>query len=136
MGSITATGAVIIGLLAGLVPYLACTSLKAWLKYDDALDTFGVHAVGGTIGTIMAGVLATTEANPNLGNGPIAALVGHSLWIEQLKAGGLVLLWSVGATLVLAKLTGWVMGGLRVDAETESAGLDVAEHGEEGYILD
>jgi len=135
-GFVTAGSAVLIGLVAGAATFAACNFLKARFGYDDSLDTFGVHAVGGTIGTVLAGVLATPEVNPNLGNGPIAALVGHSLWIEQLKAGGLVLLWSVGATLVLAKLTGWVMGGLRVDAETESAGLDVAEHGEEGYILD
>ncbi len=135
-GFVTAGSAVLIGLVAGAATFFACNTLKAKFGYDDSLDTFGVHAVGGTIGTILAGVFATTAANPNLGVGPIADLVGRSLWLEQLKAGGLVLGWSVLATLVLAKLTGWVVGGLRVDPEIECAGLDVAEHGEEGYILD
>jgi Amt family ammonium transporter len=135
-GFVTAGNAVLIGLVAGGATYFACNFIKSKFRYDDSLDTFGVHAVGGTIGTILAGVFATASVNPNLGVGPIAALVGRSLWLEQLKAGGLVLLWSVGSTLVLAKVVGWVMGGLRVDVETETVGLDVAEHGEEGYILD
>ncbi len=135
-GFVTAGSAVLIGLVAGAATFFACNTLKTRFGYDDSLDTFGVHAVGGTIGTIFAGVFATTAANPNLGAASIAALVGHSLWLEQIKAGGLVLVWSVGATLVLAKVVGWVMGGLRVDPEVETAGLDVAEHGEEGYILD
>jgi ammonium transporter, Amt family len=135
-GFVTAGSAVLIGLIAGAATFFACNTIKARFGYDDSLDTFGVHAVGGTIGTVLAGVFATSAANPNLGVGAIAGLVGHALWIEQLKAGGLVLVWSVGATLVLAKVAGWIVGGLRVDPETETAGLDVAEHGEEGYILD
>lgn len=135
-GFVTAGNAVLIGLVAGAGTFFACSTLKSKFGYDDSLDTFGVHAVGGTIGTILAGVFATSAVNPNLGAGPIAALVGNSLWLEQLKAGGLILAWSVGATIVLAKFTGWVVGGLRVDGETERAGLDVAEHGEEGYIFD
>ncbi len=135
-GFVTAGHAVLIGLVAGAATFFACNTLKAKFGYDDSLDTFGVHAVGGTIGTLLAGVFATTAANPNLGVGPIADLVGRTLWLEQLKAGGLVLGWSVLATLVLAKVTGWAVGGLRVDPEIERAGLDVAEHGEEGYILD
>lgn len=135
-GFVTAGHAVFIGLVAGAATYFACNFIKAKFRYDDSLDTFGVHAVGGTIGTVLAGVFATVSVNPNLGVGPIAALVGRSLWVEQLKAGGLVLAWSVGATLVLAKVVGWSLGSLRVDAEVETVGLDVAEHGEEGYILD
>ena len=54
------------GVLAGVIPYLACTKLKALLKYDDALDTFGVHAVGGTMGAFLTGVLATADVNANL----------------------------------------------------------------------
>src|SRR6185503_13025541 len=65
-GFVTSTGAVFIGVLAGVVPYLACTKLKALLKYDDALDTFGVHGVGGTLGALVTGFLATPEANANL----------------------------------------------------------------------
>ena len=62
-GFVNANGAVIIGLLAGSVPFLACTWLKNIFKYDDALDTFGVHGVGGTLGALMTGILATTDVN-------------------------------------------------------------------------
>jgi len=135
-GFVTAGTAILIGLVAGAATYFACNHLKSFFKYDDSLDTFGVHAVGGTIGTLLAGIFATTAANPNLANGPIAALVGKTLWLEQLKAGGIVLVWSVGATFVIAKLVGWVCGGLRVDGDDETLGLDLAEHGEEGYIIE
>ena len=64
-GFVNATGAVIIGVLAGAVPFLACTKLKAIFQYDDALDTFGVHAVGGTLGALMTGFLATADVNAN-----------------------------------------------------------------------
>jgi Amt family ammonium transporter len=89
--------------------------------------------VGGTLGTILAGVFATTEANPNLAAPRIQALVGHSLWIEQLKAGAVVLLWSVVATAAIVWLLKMVMGSIRASAETETVGLDLSEHGEEGY---
>ena len=135
-GFVTAGNAVLIGLTAGAATYLACNYLKAKFKYDDSLDTFGVHAVGGTIGTVFAGVFASVSVNPNLANGPIAALVGHGLWLEQLKAGGLVLAWSVTATIAIAKVVDFAFSGLRVTEEEESQGLDVAEHGEEGYIIE
>src|SRR5512138_607052 len=65
-GFVTTTGAVIIGLVAGLIPFLACWKLKSAAGYDDALDTFGVHAVGGTLGAFLTGLLASAKANPNL----------------------------------------------------------------------
>src|ERR1019366_4589671 len=65
-GFVTANGAVIIGVLAGTIPYLTCTKLKAAFGYDDALDTFGIHGVGGTLGALVTGFVATPEANPNL----------------------------------------------------------------------
>src|SRR5947209_15712124 len=79
-GFVDPAGAVIIGVAAGLVPFFACTKLKAWLGYDDALDTFGVHAVGGTLGAFLTGLFATATVNPN-----VARIVGHPLWFEQLK---------------------------------------------------
>jgi len=130
-GFVTASNAVLIGLVAGAATYLACNYLKSVFKYDDSLDTFGVHAVGGTIGTIMAGIFATSSIHPGL-----TAIANYTLWLEQLKAGGIVLVWSVGATLVIAKLVSFAFGGLRVSEEDESQGLDVAEHGEEGYIIE
>jgi Amt family ammonium transporter len=135
-GFVTAGNAVFIGLAAGVATYFACNNLKTRFGYDDSLDTFGVHAVGGTLGTILTGVFATTLANPNLASGPIAGFVGHTLWIEQLKAAGVVLVWATVATVGIAWLVGRVTSGLRVDGEDETAGLDLSEHGEEGYILD
>ncbi len=86
-GFVTASGAVLIGILAGSIPYLACMKLKAMLGYDDALDTFGVHGVGGTLGALLTGFLATPEANPNLTTN-LGGIVGKTLWVEQLKAMG------------------------------------------------
>jgi Amt family ammonium transporter len=135
-GFVTAGSAVGIGLAAGAATYFACNSLKARFGYDDSLDTFGVHAVGGTLGTVLTGVFATAVVNPNLAAGPIADCVGRTLWLEQIKAAAFVLVWSTAATAGLAWLIGLCTDGLRVDGEDESVGLDVSEHGEEGYILD
>jgi Amt family ammonium transporter len=133
-GFVTSNGAVVIGLLAGLVPYFACTKLKGWIGYDDALDTFGVHAVGGTLGAFLTGILATAEANPNLLTN-LKGVVGRTLWLHQLGAIAITLVTlvlSVGMTAAIAfGLKALV--GLRPPAEVETAGLDLAEHGEEGY---
>jgi ammonium transporter, Amt family len=137
-GFVTPCGAMIIGVAAGLVPFFACYKLKGWLGYDDALDTFGVHAVGGTLGALLTGLLASASANPNLvgdaakANG-LARLVTHGgLWIEQLKAIGITLALAVVATTALGFALKATLG-LRVSAEVEVSGLDLAEHGEEGY---
>ena len=130
-GFVNATGAVIIGVLAGVVPFLACTKLKSIFKYDDALDTFGVHAVGGTLGAFLTGILATTDVNANLSTN-LAAIVGHTLWLEQLKAIGVTLALSIIGTIVIASLVKAVVG-LRPDAEAEETGLDWTDHGEAGY---
>jgi len=132
-GFVTPGAAIFIGLLAGAIPYLACTKLKSKFGYDDALDTFGVHAVGGTLGVICAGIFATAKANPNLDAARIQAFVGKTLWLEQLKAGGIVLVWSVVGTIVIAFVVKAIIGTLRTSVETETIGLDLAEHGEEGY---
>ena len=130
-GFINPTGAVIIGVLAGIVPYLACTKLKSWLKYDDALDTFGVHGVGGTLGALLTGFLATEEVNGNLTTN-LKGIVGHTLWIEQLKAMALTVTLSVVATIVIAYIVKALVG-LRPDEEEETLGLDLVDHGEVGY---
>ncbi len=130
-GFITATGAVLIGVAAGVIPYFACTSLKRALKYDDALDTFGVHGVGGTLGALLTGFLATAEANPNL-NLNLADIVGKTLWLEQLKAMGLTIALSVIATVVIAYILKFTVG-LRPEQDEEEQGLDLVEHGEQGY---
>ncbi len=130
-GFVSATSAVVIGVIAGVVPYLACTKLKALFKYDDALDTFGVHGVGGTIGALLAGVFANADVNPNLKTN-LASYVGGRLWLEQLESIGLTLALSVVGTAVIAYGVKAVIG-LRPSAEDEEAGLDDTEHGEAGY---
>jgi ammonium transporter, Amt family len=133
-GFVTPTGAVIIGVLAGAIPYLACTKLKQMLGYDDALDTFGVHGVGGTLGALLTGILATAQANGNLNNN-LSQIVGKTLWIEQLKAMGMTVALAAGATAVLAYVLKAVLG-LRPTSDNEEQGLDTADHGESGYHMD
>lgn len=127
-GFVSPTSAVIIGALAGFVPFLAVAYLKKIFGYDDALDTFGVHGVGGTLGAILTGVFADEKINSVVG--PLQ----EGLLGAQLKAVALTIVWSVVATAVIAVIVK-VTVGLRPTPEVESAGLDVSEHGEDGYIL-
>ena len=130
-GFVTPVGAMIIGVLAGVIPFLACTKLKNALGYDDALDTFGVHAVGGTMGALLTGFLATADANPNL-NANLKDIVGHTLWLEQLKAMGFTIAMAALATTGLAYALKATIG-LRPSEEDEQLGLDLTDHGERGY---
>ena len=131
-GFVNASGAMIIGVLAAVVPYFFVTFVKAKFGYDDALDTFGVHAIGGTLGALVTGFLATHEVNANLATN-LKDIVGHSLWLHQLKAIALTLVLSVLATVILAYIVKAVIG-LRPTPEVERMGLDINEHGEEGYV--
>jgi Amt family ammonium transporter len=130
-GFVTPVGAIIIGVIAGIVPFLACTKLKQALGYDDALDTFGVHAVGGTIGALLTGFLADAGMNPNL-NANLKDLVGHGLWLEQLKAMSLTVALAVVATTAIGYALKATIG-LRPNEEDEVLGLDLSDHGEQGY---
>jgi len=130
-GFVTPSSAMIIGVLAGVIPFLACTKLKNALGYDDALDTFGVHAVGGTLGAFLTGIFASAEVNPNL-NANLKDLVGNGLWLEQLKAMAFTLVLSIVGTIVLAYIVKAVVG-LRPTQEDEETGLDLTDHGERGY---
>jgi Amt family ammonium transporter len=138
-GFVNATGAVVIGVFAGLVPYLACTKLKAWFGYDDALDTFGVHAVGGTLGALLTGFFATASANANLAgaaataNGLARLVADGGLWLEQLKAMAITVVLAIVATVAIAYVVKAITG-LRPTEEVERQGLDINEHGEEGYV--
>src|SRR6266404_4927188 len=138
-GYVDPTGAVLIGVAAGIVPFFACTKLKSWFHYDDALDTFGVHAVGGTLGAFLTGLLATARVNPNLSataateNG-LGKIIGCLLWLEQLKAIALTILLATVATVIVGAIVKTFIG-LRIAPETERQGLDINEHGEEGYIV-
>ncbi|HEX7631749.1 MAG TPA: ammonium transporter [Lacunisphaera sp.] len=133
-GFIDSTGAVWVGILAGAVPFLACTKLKSMFKYDDALDTFGVHAVGGTLGAFITGIFATSSVNSNLTTN-LKDVVGKTLWLEQLKAIGFTLVLAIAATVIIAYILKAAIG-LRPTAEQEQQGLDLTDHGEEGYILE
>ena len=114
------------GVLAGVIPFLAVAYLKNILGYDDALDTFGVHGVGGTLGAILTGVFADEKVNAVVG--PLK----EGLLMEQFKAIGVTIIWSVVATAIIAFIVKAVLG-LRPDPEVETAGLDLADHGEAGY---
>src|SRR5437762_12158047 len=127
-GYVDSTGAIAIGVAAGIVPFFACTKLKSWLGYDDALDTFGIHAVGGTLGAFLTGIFATASVNPNL-----AKLARCALWLQQLKAIGITILVAVVGTAIIGALVRGTIG-LRIIPEVERQGLDINEHGEEGYM--
>jgi len=131
-GFVDSTGAVIIGFAGGLVPFFAVTKLKIWLGYDDSLDTFGVHGVAGTVGMLLTGIFAKASINGN-----IAGLLssGRPLWLEQIKAMGVVVVWSFLATAAITWVVGKLMS-LRPDAEDEHLGLDLVDHGEAGYRFD
>jgi Amt family ammonium transporter len=130
---VSTSSAVIIGVLAGVVPFFACTKLKNALGYDDALDTFGVHAVGGTLGALLTGIFASAKANPNLDLN-LKDIVGKTLWLEQLKAMSVTIVLSVAATVVLGYALKATIG-LRPTEEDEETGLDLSDHGERGYHL-
>ena len=137
-GFITPALSVPLGVLAGLVPFLACTKLKGILKYDDALDTFGVHAVGGTLGALLTGFFTRNSVNANLATnlkGTVTDSFGQGLVVEQLKAIAITLVMAVVSTVVIAFIVKAVVG-LRPTAEGEQEGLDLSDHGEEGYIYE
>ncbi|MCI0744342.1 MAG: ammonium transporter [Verrucomicrobia subdivision 3 bacterium] len=125
-GFVNASGAMIIGLAAGTIPYFAIAKLKSWLGYDDALDTFGVHGVGGTLGALLTGILATDKVNP------VVTGLKQGLVMNQIKAVLVTLILSVVATTIIAYVVKFTIG-LRPSEEIETVGLDLAEHGEEGY---
>jgi Amt family ammonium transporter len=134
-GFVTAGGALIIGIVAGIIPWFFCYKVKSWFGYDDALDTFGVHAIGGTIGALLTGMLARNAANPNLATNLKDKVTDHLfqplVW-EQLKAIGITLALAIGGTIIIAYIVKALIG-LRPTEDEESVGLDLTEHGEEGY---
>ena len=138
-GFVDSTGAAIIGVVAGVVPYFAVTVMKGIFKYDDALDTFGIHGVGGTVGALITGVLVNPAVNSNLvsdayaaKNGLKAAIESHSLLVAQAKAAGITIALAVIGTLIITVIVKLVIG-LRPSVEAEHQGLDITDHGEEGY---
>ncbi len=133
-GYVTPMPAIAIGVAAGVVCFLACTTLKSKFKYDDSLDAFGVHGIGGTLGAVLTGVFAT-RAVSNLNNGePLGLLEGGKLLTGQLVATGITWVYAIVVTFIILKVLDVVMG-LRVGSQAEIQGLDVSQHGEEGYLF-
>ena len=129
--------ALAIGLAAGLVCYFMVTRVKALFGYDDALDAFGVHGAGGTIGAILTGVFAQQIVNPIFGAGkPVGGLDGHWGQIGN-QLVGVLIAWGFAlvGTIVILKITDLVTG-FRSSEEHEVEGLDVTQHGEEAYYLE
>ena len=126
--------ALLIGLAAGFVCSFMVFKVKSIFGYDDSLDAFGVHGAGGTLGAILTGVFATCVINPVYGKGvPTGWIDGHwSQILNQLAAVGMAWGISIVGTLVLLFVVDKVIG-LRVAPEHEAAGLDLSQHGEEGY---
>lgn len=125
-GFVGFSGSLIIGFSAGIICFLACAKLKKVLRYDDSLDVFGIHGVGGIVGCILTGIFATNTVNP-LGSGYVD---GNSKQvIAQLISAGIVAVYSGVMTYVILKVVGLVVG-LRVSEEVEENGLDMALHGE------
>jgi ammonium transporter, Amt family len=128
--------AMLIGFAAGVVCYLMVSKVKQMFGYDDALDAFGVHGIGGTLGAILTGVFATKEVNDLRMGKPMGLVDGDAgQVVNQLIAvaisWGLAIVW----TLVILKICDLVCG-VRVSSEDETQGLDLSMHGEEGYNLE
>jgi Amt family ammonium transporter len=129
-------GSIVLGLIAGLVCLFAVTKLKSALGYDDSLDVFGVHCVGGILGAILTGVFN----DPALGGTGIFDYVGQTWGFAGMGKQIVSQLWGVGVTIVWSGVVAFisykivdVVIGLRVSEEVETEGLDTAEHGERGY---
>ena len=131
-GSVTPDDAIILGLLAGVFCFWSCTTLKNTFKYDDSLDAFGVHGMGGILGALLTGVFATQALVDHKHRGAIEGNVGQLIpqVVSILATIGIAV---VGTIVILKVLDAFV--GLRVSQESEIKGLDLSEHNEEGYIF-
>jgi ammonium transporter, Amt family len=137
-GFVSPMAALFIGLAAGVFCYLMVAKVKARLGYDDSLDAFGVHGAGGTLGALLTGVFASSAVNPIFkdaqGNTiPSGVLEGNAHQLLN-QFVGVVIAWALAAvgTLIILKIVDATIG-LRVSEEHEIQGLDVSQHGEEGY---
>jgi len=130
-GFVNIMGAIIIGLAAGIIPFYAVAKLKPMLGYDDTLDAFGIHGIGGTLGALLTGVFADPAINP-AGTGLLYGNPGQ-LW-TQFVAVGVTILYSGIMTFIIFMVIKVVIG-IRVDAEEEAVGLDESQHGERAYNL-
>lgn len=127
--------ALLMGALAGLACYFAVATIKSRFGYDDSLDAFGVHGIGGSLGAILTGVFATRACWDIDGDNPLGLIEGETrVFIGQLVAVAVTWIFSIVATVIVLKILDVTMG-LRISQEDEVRGLDLAAHGEEGYIF-
>ena len=140
-GFVTPMSALIIGFIAGVICFFAVTELKKKLGYDDSLDAFGVHGVGGFTGAILTGVFANSAVNTVFKDAdgkalPSGLLEGNSKQVvNQLLASLIAIVLGMVASFIILKIVDLTVG-VRVDGEDETTGLDFSQHGEEGYNLD
>jgi Amt family ammonium transporter len=133
-GFVSPMSALAIGLLAGGACYFMVVKVKAAFGYDDSLDAFGVHGAGGTLGALLTGVFASSAINPAFGAGKATGMLegnGHQV-LNQ--AVGVAISWGLAivGTLIILFIVDKTIG-LRVSAEDEATGLDLSQHGEDGY---
>jgi Amt family ammonium transporter len=136
-GFVAPMPALAIGFIAGLVCYYMVTKIKSIFGYDDALDAFGVHGAGGTIGALLTGVFAQQVINPIFGAGkPVGGMDGHWGQLGN-QLVGVLIAWGFAlvGTIVLLKITDMITG-VRVSETDEIEGLDITQHGEEAYNLE
>jgi Amt family ammonium transporter len=137
-GFVSPLSALLIGLIAGVVCYTMVAKVKTIFGYDDSLDAFGVHGAGGTIGAILTGVFASRLVNPVFhdaqGNAAAVGLMEGNWRQVGNQLVGVAIAWAIAVvgTLAILKVVD-LMVGLRVSAEDEAQGLDLTQHGEEGY---
>ena len=128
-GSVGPIGALVIGLVAGIVCFWGTTSLKSQLGYDDSLDAFGVHGIGGIVGALLTGIF-TAEALGGIGMGKS---IGMQV-LAQLISIIITIIWSGGLSFIILKIVDATVG-LRVEEDDERQGLDLSQHNERGYNL-
>ena len=138
-GNVGIPGAFVIGTGAGLVCLWGVNQLKGWLKADDSLDVFGVHAVGGIFGALMTGVFNSPSlGGPGFYNNWFEMKPGYGAIMDQLiiqaKAVGVTVVWTAVVAFIAYKIADWMVG-LRVTTEEEREGLDTTSHGESAYRL-
>jgi ammonium transporter, Amt family len=132
-GFVTPMPAMLIGLIAGVVCYFMVSVVKSKFGYDDALDAFGVHGIGGTVGAILTGVFATKEINDLRMGKPMGLIDGNPGQVINNLIGALIA-WGLAivGTWIILKICDAVTG-VRADEQSEIEGLDLSMHGEEGY---
>ena len=136
-GFVTPGAALIMGFAGGIVCYFMVVKVKAMFGYDDSLDAFGVHGAGGTLGALLTGVFASRAVNGAIAEGKGGMLEGNTGQLLN-QAIGVAIAWGLAivGTLVILKICDIVCGGVRVSEQDEIDGLDLSQHGEEGYSLE